>query len=171
MSVTVSRTLAAMSVVSSYRSSTSGLSSLPPPRALALDRRQLQALPEDLEGRIEREAITELSLAGNQLCPLPREIGRFRRLQKLDISANSLGALPAELCQLDSLTVLVAKKNALKGLPKEFVRLVRLTELNLSGNQLEEIPAPVLALRGLEVLHLGGNRLQTVSPAIGQLTR
>ena len=101
--------------VSSYHASTPSL-----PRELSLSGRGLRQLPKDLNDRLENEDTTHLDISGNQLSPLPPEVGDFAQLVRLDVSQNNLRELPPEICKLHHLRVLVAKHNRMKGLPAEY---------------------------------------------------
>ena len=164
------RHLAAMSVVSSY--SSSSYSPSPSPRSrLSLAGQSLTSLPQDMERRILEGGLEELNLAQNSLSPLPTTLlGSLTGLRKLDVSDNGLHELPHELCQLRRLEVLIVKRNALKSFPGSFAQLSSsLRELNASGNLLEKFPPQIVCLAKLESLHLGGNRLRAVPRSIGQL--
>ncbi len=140
-----------------------------------------------LTGRIPPEiaSLTRLellSLARNDLCTLPPELGELANLKALRLSGalghhDACGAsagfvVPPELGNLTRLEVLHLSRNALAGpIPRELGNLVNLRELRLDENDLTgPIPGELGNLVNLRELRLDENRLTGPIPdGLGRL--
>ena len=93
-----------------------------------------------------------LSLSGNQLTEIPKEIGNLHNLQILYLSHNQLTEIPKEIGNLDKLQYLDLDNNQLTEIPKEIGNLKKLQTLVLQNNQLTEIPKEVRNIPRLRIL-------------------
>ncbi|KAI9333837.1 hypothetical protein BDR26DRAFT_867801 [Obelidium mucronatum] len=104
--------------------------------------------------------------------PIPEEISRLTKINKLQISKSSVGVIPIEIFGLAKLRYLDLCDCQLTGIiPKELVTLVSLQCLFLENNRLEgPLPENLGNLRSLFWLYLSNNRLSGELPAsIGEL--
>lgn len=115
--------------------------------------------------------ITRLSLWGNQLTNLPKEIGNLNQLQGLYLEQNELESLPKEIGNLSKLEYLSLHINQFKSLPSELGSLSRLRVLILHHNQLEELPDWIGNFSEMRYLSLNNNRLTKLPKEIGNLTK
>ena len=114
-----------------------------------------------------------LSLNGNHLGSLPKEIEQLKNLRVLSLDDNQLTSLPPQIGQLKNLRVLSLNHNKLESLPPEIGQLANLQKLYLANNKLTSLPLEIGQLTHLQMLNLGGNRLgQTYNiPRMGLLRR
>ena len=121
-----------------------------------------------INGRVEGECVTQLSLRDNQMSgEIPAELGSLLSLADLDLSQNQLrGEISPELGNLTYLEKLNLSRNRLSGeIPAELGNLPNLQRLDLSGNQLSgEIPASLGSLPNLKYLYLDDNQLSGEIP-------
>ncbi len=115
-------------------------------------------------------ALTELSLANNQLTSLPESLGQLTALTQLHLEDNQLTSVPESLGQLTALTQLRLEDNQLTSLPESLGQLTALIELRLEGNHLTSLPESLGQLTALTKLYLGGNQLTSLPESLGQLT-
>ena len=92
------------------------------------------------------DALSELSVAYNQLARLPSALGSgaLRSLATADLSNNKLGALSAEMTRLNALQRLDVSNNSLKEVPAELGLMTQLSTLSLHGNLLRSMPSSVI---------------------------
>ena len=107
-----------------------------------------------------------LDLGGLGLLRLPPEIGQLTALTELSLADNQLGTLPLEIGQLTALTVLSLPNNQLGNLPPEIGQLTALTVLRLDGNQLSSLPGWLGNLPKLVRLFLHDNPALKLSPSV-----
>ena len=122
----------------------------------------------------EEGEVTGLDLQENNLTgPIPSEIARLDKLERLDLGTNRLtGPIPSDLVELGNLTYLYLGWNRLTGpVPSELIQLDNLTFLHLGYNRLTGSVSPELVRLGdLRELNLADNRLTgTIPPELGQL--
>ena len=80
--------------------------------------------------------LTHLTVAGNRLTTLPREISGLAGLIIFDLSSNVLEELPKEIGDLIGLRELHLRNNKLRTLPYELGKLFQLQKLTIDGNPL-----------------------------------
>ena len=83
----------------------------------------------------ELAQIEDLSLSGQSLCFIPKEIGLFINLKSLDLSDNRLHKLPVEFAQLKNLQMLNLSQNRFTSVPDVFNDLKEL-QVNINDNRL-----------------------------------
>jgi len=128
-----------------------------------------QPLPLSI-GLIERD-IAELTLHGEHITYVPRQLGHMRHLTALSIVNVPIDALPSSLGTLQALRTLVVAKTQLVALPNEVVRLAKLLYLRLEDNILfERLPATVVGLSMLKGLIISNSpRLRRVPETLAGL--
>lgn len=114
--------------------------------------------------------LAELNLLGNDLGhgPLPPELGRLSKLERLNLSGLFFtGGIPPEFGDLARLKVLEIPNNDLNGsIPPELGNLKQLQRLDLDGNRLSgPLPAKLGEAAALEEIHLAESDLSGPIPA------
>ncbi len=107
---------------------------------------KLRSIPEWFD---ELQFIRELSLADNELSPLPLTLGTLTSLVRLDISGNELYAQQDNydvINQLVSLETLIVKNNKFSFFQKEIAQLTRLKILDVQENNIS--PRQLNRLKG-----------------------
>lgn len=102
--------------------------------------------------------MAQLTIDGNQLTALPREIGQQLALTHFSLSNNQLTALPAEIGQLHSLCQFYLDKNNLTTLPAEIRNLRALKQLYLHDNPGLPLSTETLGPTWQEASRQGGAR-------------
>ena len=119
----------------------------------------LDAFPEELFALAD--TLEVLDLSGNQLCSLPDDFGRFRKLRILFLGDNRFQVLPSVLTDCPDLKMISFKANQITKIPEgslpENIRWLILTD-----NQIETLPASIGECSKLQKLMLAGNRLTTL---------
>ncbi|KJE91038.1 leucine-rich repeat-containing protein 69 [Capsaspora owczarzaki ATCC 30864] len=115
---------------------------------------------------IIQSSLGKLSLSGNVLPFVPKEICSLHHLTALDLSNNILADLPVELPRLTRLEVLNLSQNAFSTLPLVIGGLQRLRVLLLADNRIHTIPTELSQLQSLEKLDLRGNSLVSLDPSL-----
>lgn len=110
-----------------------------------------------------------LTLAGEGIGTVPRQIGELKNLESLTLKGNGLSDLPDEISELKNLRRLSLAKNNFEAIPDSICELFRLEELFLSRNQIETLPPGIGKLRNLRTLSLHRNKLSSLPPEIGDL--
>lgn len=160
--------------------------------AVILEGEQLAALPTWLRA-VDWTLVTEVSVGMNGLREWPRELARFRRVERLGIGSNGIGAIPDEIGELRQLVWLDFTHNRishisdrigdlprlaslgasdcrLTSFPLSFTRLRRLRKLGMFNNLITSLPPEIGHLTTLTKLDLSGNTLTSIPPEIGMLT-
>ncbi|RJQ27480.1 leucine-rich repeat domain-containing protein [Candidatus Parcubacteria bacterium] len=127
----------------------------------------VSSLPPEI-GKLKR--VTSITLEGNQIPELPKEIVQLRNLQQLNLRYNKLTKLPKGFSKLNNLTNLNLEGNQLGNPPEEIWELKNLKSLNLALNKMTVLSPKVGSLTSLAELQLWGNQITEVPPAIGNLT-
>ena len=134
---------------------------------LNLARNELRSLPESI-GNLT--ALTSLHLARNQLISLPDSFGNLIALTYLYLETNQLRSLPDSFENLTALIKLHLDSNKLTSLPESIGNLSALTRLDLTGNQLKLLPESFGNLSALTLLYLTSNQLRSLPVSFGNLT-
>jgi len=151
----------------------------------------LQDFPVDLFALAETLEILDLS--GNQLCSLPDDLPRLKRLRIIFCSDNQFETLPAVLGQCPQLEMvgfkanriryvpskalppklrwLILTDNHIESLPEQIGQCQSLQKLMLAGNQLRQLPAGLARCRQLELLRIAANQLDTLPDWLFALPR
>ena len=116
------------------------------------------------------DSLEVLSLSGNALRSLPRDLPRLRRLRVLFCSDNPFTELPEVLGQCPALDTIGFKANQIERVPPASLP-AGLRWLILSDNRIESLPASLGACTRLQKLALAGNRLQELPPEMAHCTR
>ncbi|RLD64660.1 MAG: hypothetical protein DRI84_08455 [Bacteroidetes bacterium] len=112
-----------------------------------------------------------LDLSGQGLDKIPRDIGRFRRLQILKLTNNNLGELPREMTRLVNLQILYLDSNNFNTInfdvsnPRFYSNL---EQIYLGFNPLRNIPEDIKKLE-LVMVSLAGNKRLDLSQAFTPL--
>ena len=96
--------------------------------------------------------------------------GRKLRGLRLSLKGNGLMEICKELRGLTYLTALVLDDNNLVSLPEEIGELTAMSHLHCSVNHLSTLPSSMSSLTHLTRLFLDHNDLERLPPEIGQLT-
>jgi len=116
------------------------------------------------------KSLQKLNLADNKLETIPESISELRNLKKLDLSINKLNSLPESIGDLEFLKNLVLEQNQLESLPESIGNLKNLKRLNLRENQLKNLPNNIGNLISLKNLDLETNQLNQIPESIGNLS-
>ncbi len=91
----------------------------------------------EIPGEALPPSVRWLTLTGNRIVRLPKELGQRKQLQKLMLAGNRLRQLPPELADLPDLELVRLGSNRLTELPTWLAELPRLAWVSWSGNPLE----------------------------------
>lgn len=115
-----------------------------------------------LEGITAHKNLLELSMIGNSIRSLPRELVQLRRLRLLTLSDNQIDVLPEELWALSDLVHLDLGNNKLQTVPPGIGQLRDLSSLILNSNCIESLPDTFANLKRLRYLNLEDNLFTSV---------
>jgi hypothetical protein len=126
------------------------------------------------------DTLEVLDLSGNQLCALPGDFSRLRKLRIVFASGNPFTELPEVLGQCPQLSMIGFKANRIRqvagdalpprlrwliltdneidALPPQIGNCAQLQKLMLAGNRLRFLPEELAACSRLELLRLAANR-------------
>jgi Leucine-rich repeat (LRR) protein len=136
-------------------------------RELRLDGMGLDRLPLSALG--SPSMLDTLSLKGNNIGQLGKDLGSLSGLRNLFLSENPLESLPKEIGGLTGLRELFLNRTRLRSLPQELTRLADLELLSLPFSSLETLPEAIGELVGLRKLLLHSTPLQILPESIGAL--
>lgn len=130
------------------------------------------------------DSLEILDLSNNELCEIPKEISKLKKLKIAFFSNNNFTKVPAVFKECENLTMLgfkankidffeedilplgirwlILTDNRLKKLPDSIGKLIKLQKFPLAGNKLTELPKTMAACRNLELIRLSANRLQEI---------
>ena len=130
------------------------------------------------------ESLEILDLSNNQLCEIPHEISKLKKLRIAFFSNNKFTKVPSAFKDCKNLTMLgfkankievfeedilplsinwlILTDNKLKKLPSSIGKLTRLQKFPVAGNELTELPSTMATCRSLELIRLSANRLQEI---------
>lgn len=139
------------------------------------------------------DSLEILDLSNNQLCDLPEDLSRLKKLRIFFCSNNRFTHLPDVLGQCESLEMigfknnqissvssaslptltrwLILTDNEITSLPDDFGKLVRLQKLALAGNCLTSLPDSIVHCQKLELIRLSANQLVAFPDALLALPR
>ncbi|MEO0895200.1 MAG: leucine-rich repeat domain-containing protein [Bacteroidota bacterium] len=107
------------------------------------------------------EKVYKLSLSGQKLKEVPRDLLYFPNIQVLDLGNNKIKLLPEDIALLKNLQVLIMTKNHLRYLPESMKDMEHLHTLFIANNRLVEFPAWLGGLSKLRTLNVSNNNLTT----------
>ena len=110
-----------------------------------------------------------LSLRGNPISQLPREIGLLRNLKVLSIRETSMRSLPDSVCELNRLEGLAASQSSLESLPPCFGMLRNLKYIELAGSLINDLPSSLTSSRRNNVMIDVNSTPLVVKPHWGDL--
>jgi hypothetical protein len=130
------------------------------------------------------ESLEILDLSNNQLCEIPHEIYKLKKLRIAFFSNNNFTKVPSAFRACENLTMLgfkankievfeedilplginwlILTDNKLKKLPASIGKLTKLQKFPLAGNELTELPQTMKECKNLELIRLSANRLQEI---------
>lgn len=154
---------------------------------LRLRKNRLTSIPRSLKAL----PITQLSLGGNRILPLPEDFAEWTSLESLELDDNpkldlthfaalpnlrslslancKLKSLPPALFDCGALEWLTVAKNPLGALPGEIGNLTNLRALYVWECKLGSVPQEIGRLDKLTLLEIERNELAALPEAIGQL--
>jgi len=103
--------------------------------------------------------------------PIPKLLGRFRKLKVINLSHNRLPRIEEEIFHLENLRELHLNHNRLTTIPESLSRLAKLTALYLQHNKLRGLPGGIASLMKLKTLNLSHNQITVLSGNISLNTR
>ena len=113
------------------------------------------------------DSLEILNLSDNQLCELPDDLPRLRKLRVIFASGNRFTCLPSVLGRMPALEQIGFKANQLTTVPADALP-PSLRWLILTDNALSELPATIGNCRHLRKCALAGNRLRTLPSSMQQ---
>ena len=129
---------------------------------------KFQSIQEALQSPDE---VFVLDLSKNKLKAFPKEILKFKNLQKLILFKNKIDSIPANIKSLKNLQYLNLGKNKLETFPKGITELNNLNTLILNQNNISSIPDNIDGLYNLEYLDMWSNNIGYISDNIKFLTK
>ncbi len=120
---------------------------------------------------LEWQYLEELSLDGNQISELPKEINQLSNLQKFYFSNNQITSIPSSLYSLSNLKVLELSSNNIASISPSIEKLKKLKSLKLDKNYLLNLPDELFSLKSLQKLTLNDNEINELSPKIENLNK
>lgn len=131
---------------------------------LDLSRRRIENIPfSDIPANT-----AWLILSNNVIRRIPREIEKFRKVERLALNDNSISEVSESLQVLSRLSWVDMTRNRLKTLPSGLA-FTHLVGLGLSENEFEEIPECVYNFQALRKFGFFANKIRFVSPRIQNL--
>ncbi len=132
-----------------------------------LSKNRLQNLPKDI---LRYKPLEKLILNSNIIRTIP-DIGltQLRCLKTLDLNSNRLTYLPASVCNLVSLEILTVNNNKLVSLPEEIGHLEKLIQLDVSCNEITHLPQQIGDMVSMRALNVRKNLLVELPKEISQL--
>lgn len=94
----------------------------------------------------------------------------LKNLKSLSLFGNGLDFVPRQISELENLESLVIFGNNIKKIPYEITKCTKLRELEIGSNEIEEIPEFILGLKNLECLNIGGNPIKAIPRRIDYLS-
>jgi len=110
-----------------------------------------------------------LSLGGNRLKCVPREVFELCQLRSLYLGGNAVEEISRDIKKLVNLRVLYLGGNNLTSIPTEVGLLSNLQSLSLCENRLHSLPSSIAMLRNLRSLALHKNQLTVLPTEIVRL--
>ena len=113
-----------------------------------------------------------LDLSGQGLDKIPRDVGRFRKLQILILTNNNIGELPREMTRLRSLQVLYLDSNNFNTINFDVSNPMyygNLEKLYIGHNPLREVPEELTKIE-LSFISLSGNLSLNMNQAFTPLS-
>ncbi|MDQ7973809.1 MAG: leucine-rich repeat-containing protein kinase family protein [Rhodocyclaceae bacterium] len=130
----------------------------------------LTALPPEVFALAD--TLEVLDLSGNQLCELPDDLHRLRRLRILFGSDNAFTGLPAAIGACPQLEMAGFKANRIADVPRECFRPgTSLRWLILTDNAIEALPDTLGHCTRMQKLMLAGNRLAALPDSLADCER
>jgi len=130
------------------------------------------------------ESLEILDLSHNQLCEIPKEISRLKKLKIAFFSNNNFTKVPDSFKECENLYMLgfkankidtfdedilpltiswlILTDNCIAALPHSMGKLSKLQKCGLSGNKLNELPDSMKNCRNLELIRLAANNFQEI---------
>jgi Protein kinase domain len=131
------------------------------------------------------ETLEILDLSGNELCDLPSDLHRLKKLRIIFCSNNQFSHLPEVLGQCENLSMIgfkankinhipeiaiptrtlrwfIVTDNALKKVPNALGECAKLQKLMLAGNQLTTLPTRMANCQELELLRISANKFEAL---------
>jgi len=115
--------------------------------------------------------LRELTLAGNNLSTLPKEMTQLKALKKLFLEGNQFKVFPDIVCTITSLEELTFDRNQIVTVPDEISALVALTKLSFFANKLKAVPASLGQLTNLKKLDLELNFIKEIPKDLEPITQ
>ena len=133
------------------------------------------SLPTMISNKVSYDAITKLTLYGNNLSSIPKEVCYFKNLEALHLDINKICEIKEDVFGADSrlittLKVLTLSENQIKKLPLSLFKLKNLRGINLNFNMIKYIPNEIGNLSKLKDLYINGNQLTCVPAGISKLS-
>ncbi len=136
---------------------------------LRLDYLHLESLPNIFNNKRLTSKLRTLSLRGNHLTSLPKQICFLQDLTALDLSYNDLTSFLEEVSLRQNLTTRDPYANSSPSTSEQMGGLHNLKCLNLSGNRLRSLSPQIGLLHNLNQLYLPNNELTSLPKEIGWL--
>jgi Leucine-rich repeat (LRR) protein len=117
-----------------------------------------------LDELIQNIDIVELELVSKVLTKIPKNLHRFKKIEKLSFYFDSLEQFPEEIFELTALTQLKMIRGKVSQLPeKSWNRLKLLKKLFVTDQLIEFLPTSLFELSQLEELNLSSNKIVQLS--------
>lgn len=160
---------------------------------LLLSNKSLIEFPSTIALKYDLTDTLTVDLAKNRLSEIPKDLLRFKPLEKLilntniirsipdinvnqlkcikilDLNSNRLTYLPPSICNLISLEILTVNNNKLVSLPEEIGRLEKLIQLDVSCNEITHLPIQMGDMTALRSLNVRRNLLVELPKELSQL--
>ncbi len=131
---------------------------------LSLRGNKLMRVPREM---VVGPALVMLDLASNCLVDLPGGLfDTASSLMQLNLAENHLSDLPPSLWTCSNLMFLNVFCNKLESVSPQIGNLAKLRELFLGNNKLKTLPPEMSLLCQLKLLHIAGNTIRTISPTL-----
>jgi Leucine-rich repeat (LRR) protein len=133
---------------------------------------QLDTLPEfkSLETALQQpEKVYKLTLKGDKLTEIPKEIARLKNLQILVLKRNKIDSLVFDFSSTPYLQVLDVSRNNLTYISPDIEQLTHLKKLLLGENNLTSLPPTIGNLKELVFLDLWGNEITDLPESLNDI--